>query len=65
MGLTFCVVCFVILALRVVQALVQRDWVSVTRLISARSLEEEIAEETQHAQAELEREHQLQARHGS
>jgi len=64
-GLTLCVLCFVILALRVVQALVQRDWVSVTRLISARSLEEEIAEETEHAKAELEREHQLQARHGS
>jgi len=64
-GLAFCVLCFIILALRVGQALLTRDWVSVTRLISARSLEEEIAEETEQAHAELEREHALQARSGN
>ena len=64
-GLACCVLCFIILAMRVAQAVIQRDWVCVTKLISARSLEEEIAEDTQNATAELEREHQLQARRGS
>ena len=61
-GLLFFVFCFLALFLRVAQALLQRDWVTVSQLISARSLEEEIADETVHAKAEIEREHALLAR---
>jgi TRAP-type C4-dicarboxylate transport system permease small subunit len=61
-GMLFFVFCFVALFLRVAQALIQRDWVKVSQLISARSLEEEISEETEHAKAEIEREHALQNR---
>ena len=42
----------------IVQRLKPRD----AHHVSARSLEEEIAEETEHAHAELEREHALRAR---
>ncbi|MBT6277407.1 MAG: TRAP transporter small permease [Chromatiales bacterium] len=61
-GLLFFVFCFVALFLRVAQALIQRDWVKVSQLISARSLEEEISEETEHAKSEIEREHALRER---
>ena len=59
LGLLFFVFCFIALFLRVAQGLVQRDWVKVSQLISARSLEEEISEETEHARTEIEREHEL------
>ena len=62
LGMLFFGFCFLALFLRAGQALIQRDWVRVSQLISARSLEEEISEETEHARAELEREHALQER---
>ena len=62
LGMIFFGLCFIALFLRVGQALIQRDWVRISQLISARSLEEEISEETEHARAELEREHALQER---
>jgi len=59
LGFGFFVLCFIILLLRVVEALVQRDWTTISQLISARSLEEEITEDAEHAAHEIEREHAL------
>jgi TRAP-type C4-dicarboxylate transport system permease small subunit len=61
-GLIFTMVVFTILLLRVIVALVHWDRPTLNRLIGARSLDEEIEEETRHAREEIEREHRLSQR---
>jgi TRAP-type C4-dicarboxylate transport system permease small subunit len=64
-GLVFFLIVFVLVVIRVAVAVVQRDWLKLSELIGARSLEEEIAEETAHAEAEIQREHELTRRGGN
>lgn len=61
-GFVFFLLVFALLVVRIVVALARRDWMKISELIGARSLEEEIAEEKAHAEAEIAREHELQAR---
>ena len=63
-AMVFFMIVFVLLAARVIQAAVQRDWMRISELIGARSLEEEIEEERSQAEAELAREHELMGRGG-
>jgi len=63
-GMVFVLIVFVLMAIRIAVALAQRDWLKISELIGARSLEEEIAEETAHAEAEIAREHELSRRGG-
>jgi len=58
-GMVFCVLIIALLIVRIVVAAVQGDWLRVSELIGARSLEEEIEEERAHAEAEIAREHAL------
>lgn len=58
-GLVFAMVIVVLLLVRLITAIAQRDTARITQLVGARSLEEEVAEEMAHAEAELAREHQL------
>lgn len=63
-GLCFSVLIFALLALRVVVAVITQQWMKVSELIGARSLDEEIEEERLHAEAEIAREHELTSRRG-
>ena len=57
-GLIFFLLVFVIVLLRLIQAVAQRDWRTYSRLIGARTLDEEVEAETQQAAAGLQTEHQ-------
>jgi len=61
-GFVFVMVIVVLITLRIVVAVVQRDWVRIAQLVGARGLDEEVEEEKRAAQQELEREHELLAR---
>lgn len=61
-GFVFVMIVVVLITLRIVAAVYQRDWVRIAQLIGARGLDEEIEEEKRAVQRELEREHQLLAR---
>jgi TRAP-type C4-dicarboxylate transport system permease small subunit len=61
-GLLFFIFCFSVLGLRIAQAVFQRDWDTITILLSARSVAEETEEERLAAQEKLQREHELQNR---
>lgn len=61
-GFVFVMIVVVLIALRIVVAVFQRDWVRIAQLIGARGLDEEVEEEKLAAQRELEREHALLAR---
>jgi TRAP-type C4-dicarboxylate transport system permease small subunit len=56
-GLGLFMIVFVLMLLRLIVALFQRDWLRIAQLIGPRGIEEEVAEERAHARAELEREH--------
>ena len=58
-GLVFVMVVFALVLVRLMMALLQRDWTRISALIGARSVEEEVEVERKHAEAELEREHDL------
>jgi len=64
-GLVFFVIVFLLMLARIIVALFQRDWVRIAQLIGPRGIEEEVAEERDHARAEIAREHahNEQARH--
>ncbi|MEM7253205.1 MAG: TRAP transporter small permease [Pseudomonadota bacterium] len=64
-GLIFFMVVFVIVLLRLIQAIVQRDWRTYSRLIGARTLDEEVQAETDQAAAGLAHEHASQNRKDS
>ena len=51
-----------LLSLRIVIAVVQRDWTRIAQLVGARGLDEEVEEERLAAEHELQREHELLAR---
>ena len=61
-GFVFVMMVIALLSLRIVIAVVQRDWVRIAHLIGARGLDEEVEEERRAAQHELQREHELLAR---
>jgi TRAP-type C4-dicarboxylate transport system permease small subunit len=61
-GFVFVMMVIALLALRIVIAVVQRDWVRIAQLVGARGLDEEVEEERRAAQHELQREHELLAR---
>lgn len=61
-GLIFFMIVFVIVLLRLLQAIVQRDWATYSQLIGARTLDEEVQAETEQAAAGLQREHDVQRR---
>lgn len=63
-GMVFCVLIIILMLVRLFVAAVQGDWLRVSELIGARSLEEEIEEERAHAEAEIAREHALTGRGG-
>lgn len=63
-GLVFFELIFILVVIRLIVAVSQKDWWKVSELIGARSLEEEVAEEKAHAEAELAREHDLIERGG-
>ncbi len=63
-GMVFFMLVFLLLLARVVMAIYQRDWMKISELIGARSVEEEVEEEKAHAVAELAREHELRDRSG-
>ncbi len=57
--LLFAMAIIALIFVRLVVAIFQGDTARITQLVGARSLEEEVAEEMAHAEAELAREHQL------
>ena len=61
-GFVFVTIVVVLITLRIVVAVFQRDWVRIAQLIGARGLDEEVEEEKRAAQQEIEREHELLAR---
>jgi TRAP-type C4-dicarboxylate transport system permease small subunit len=61
-GFVFVMMVIALLALRIVIAAVQRDWVRIAQLVGARGLDEEVEEERRAAQHELQREHEFLAR---
>ena len=54
----------VLISLRIVVAVWQRDWTRIALLVGARGLDEEVEEERRAARQELEREHALTRRKG-
>lgn len=61
-GFVFVMLVVVLIALRIVMAVFQRDWVRIAQLVGARGLDEEVEEEKRAALRELEREHASIAR---
>lgn len=63
-GMVFVMMVFVLVVLRLIQAIAQRDWRKISALIGDRGADEEVAEERAHAEAELARDHELTDRTG-
>ena len=61
-GFVFVMIVVVLITLRIVVAVFQRDWPRIAELVGARGLDEEVEEEKRAAEQELKREHELLAR---